>query len=976
MVKSYPYNIVLTKDPLVLEKIFFDKIGRTSFSDVFSRLNATEKNEALIVSPRSNNNFISLDVNFPTKASGDGTKFVVLKLLETSKLLEYFNVSTNSFSEVLVNRAKVKKAIGGVASVVGDLGKGLRPRFFLSFGMGDDMREWSGPYSLDLIDANISITSDGVRELELMLTPATESLAVFTNKLFNDYQYGQVESIFDTTSKKDKTIRSTKQYKLAPNGMANAPEDGWNYCIRNIVSTFISDRFPTVPRGNTLVLIPEDFRDIVKTENTMGKTIDVLFGEKLKHLGIDITLDTKEAIKRAATKAGDKAAKAATARFNARMSEARAAQVEQAKKDKDKTEKIINSQSAEIKKINEQIKRIDDHAKHVESQIAAIRARGQYIAESDPEIKKLNRGKNERKKLKASVNKLKAKIVTEALTGLLQTGKTMTDIDRSFARKYDLVDRTEQARKVNSNPDLIAVADIDPGEYKYFTLGMGGTVETKAEEKANTLMVLEPLYKVTQGAYNVSGQTRPQDFTIIEENDTRILKLLKEYGLIDDAESTVIIFGRSSTIEKLVYPVAEGIQGLGIGQAIEGFKNWRSALARAYQQKTINVYSPTPPGKVRKDIYSPRMQMQRELDKAIADEVAFEKELPQHKDSVSRLIASTSNWKEYIKRFVETFKSKDRIRTSSFGEGLGGYSNDILKLADAASTDDALIFTHNIKNSNVLSLSFDSSPYKGELLSYSTESVYKIMDAVFKEGELVKNDAFEIGALAKLIEMAAADIATARKSGKGAVDIMSVLKKTVASRAAGVQLKLIADTGTNVDAGTFFDAVLLKATPYKRSVTQEVGLGQVATEEAETLRKMNKYIINVDIKTLPFFNTPTLPGRKCILFGKPNIIRGADELRGRLDSVPAFYTNAYTILGYKHRITPTDAFSEFKLIQDSYSQGIQLQNVSMSEFFKKEVELAISLAVYGKTPEQVEAARNLSWWAKTKNLVSNMIGSG
>ena len=78
MVKSYPYNIVLTKDPLVLEKIFFDKIGRTSFSDVFSRLNATEKNEALIVSPRSNNNFISLDVNFPTKASGDGTKFGIL----------------------------------------------------------------------------------------------------------------------------------------------------------------------------------------------------------------------------------------------------------------------------------------------------------------------------------------------------------------------------------------------------------------------------------------------------------------------------------------------------------------------------------------------------------------------------------------------------------------------------------------------------------------------------------------------------------------------------------------------------------------------------------------------------------------------------------------------------------------------------------------------------------------------------------
>ena len=65
MTRSYPYNIVVTRDPLVLDKLFFDKLGRTSFSDVFSRLNADEKNDSLIVSPRSNNNFISLDVNFP-----------------------------------------------------------------------------------------------------------------------------------------------------------------------------------------------------------------------------------------------------------------------------------------------------------------------------------------------------------------------------------------------------------------------------------------------------------------------------------------------------------------------------------------------------------------------------------------------------------------------------------------------------------------------------------------------------------------------------------------------------------------------------------------------------------------------------------------------------------------------------------------------------------------------------------------------
>ena len=175
----------------------------------------------MLVSPHSNNNFISLDFNFPVKVSGDGTKFAILKLLETSKLLEYFNISSNSFEEVLVSRAKVKKAILGGDKVIDDLSKGLRPRFYISFGIGDDLREWSGPYSMDLIDASISITSDGVRELELMFMPSYDSLTTFSNKLFDDYQYAQKDSIFDTSEKKISKIQSEETYELKKNGEAN-----------------------------------------------------------------------------------------------------------------------------------------------------------------------------------------------------------------------------------------------------------------------------------------------------------------------------------------------------------------------------------------------------------------------------------------------------------------------------------------------------------------------------------------------------------------------------------------------------------------------------------------------------------------------------------------------------------------------------------------------------------------------------------
>jgi hypothetical protein len=279
---SYPYNVVITRNPLVLNKLFFDGFGRTSFADRFASLNASEREEALVVSPRSNNNFISLDVNFPAKISGQGTKYVVLKLLETSKLLEYFNIATNAFQHLLISRAKVKKAVLGANNVIDKLAEGLSPRFYFSFGVGDNINEWSGPYNLDLIDANISLTSDGVRQLELMFTPTENSMLVFTNKLFNDFQYGQEDSVFDTAANKKTIIRSTRSYKLKENKNANEPNAGWDYCVRDIVSKFISERFPTIPTGNVLCLIPDDFKNLLKVESSVGDLIDSKYKEALE----------------------------------------------------------------------------------------------------------------------------------------------------------------------------------------------------------------------------------------------------------------------------------------------------------------------------------------------------------------------------------------------------------------------------------------------------------------------------------------------------------------------------------------------------------------------------------------------------------------------------------------------------------------------------------------------------------------------
>jgi hypothetical protein len=991
---SYPYNVVITRDPLVLNKIFFDKVGRTSFSDAFSRLNASEKEKALIVSPRSNNNFISLDVNFPTQQSSQGTKYVVLKLLETSKLLEYFNISTEGFTELMISRAIVKKAALGSDKVLDDLAQEIRPRFFLSFGVGDDIREWSGPYSLSLIDVNISITSDGVRELELMLTPTTEAMTVFSNKLYDDYQYAQADSVFDTAANKNVIIRTSRKYdlkegkfteltkkqaaeKTAENRRrgvnqvvtpfkvvlpghepATQPSKDWNYCVRNILHAFIADRFPSVPRGNVLVLLPDDFNDYLNVGGHPKDLIDNKYKEPLESFGIDISLDYD---------AQDDVGRSRQVKKNregiaAEFATAKIKKLKLLAKDKSKTEAIIERQSSEIRAINTRIAEIEDipdspadrrvirEWKTIKNKCDEIDKFNLASPGQDATLQKIvickrlrngyywERALEEAYKVYPSARTgtltVRLPIMTIALANFLSKppvpgGKASTnntEKNELIKRREDLVDSIEMvedmledasnkasidnrvnelhkqalifAQQFRYNPDLNEKDGLDLENFKQFILSMGGAVDTKALEEKNTLLTLQPIYKFIEGVYGVSGQVLPRDFTIIEENDAKILKLLEDSRIIEDADSPVVFFGRLDSIRNWVYP--SNTVALDSAPFTD---NWqRQASPRLWK------------------LTEKQGDLQGGKQPAIRSPIKF-------------------FWGKYIPAFIAAFKPKAGFKTSSFGEGVGIYYDAIKELADAANTDNPLIFTHNIKNSNVLSLSFDSSPYKGELLNYSTESLYKIVDGVFKPGELLADDVFHTGALGKLIAMAAQSVLF---RPEGTSKILAI-QKALSTSAAGVQIKLINEKERGaINAETFYDSVIIKAAG-SSSIKQEGTMGNNSINEAETLKKMNKYIINVDIKTLPFFNTFVIPGRKCVLLGKPNLIRGASELRGKIETVPAFFTNAYTIIGYKHRITSTDAYSEFKLIQDAYSEGVMMKNMSFSDAFAKQIKKALEL---------------------------------
>ena len=134
--------------------------------------------------------------------------------------------------------------------------------------------------------------------------------------------------------------------------------------------------------------------------------------------------------------------------------------------------------------------------------------------------------------------------------------------------------------------------------------------------------------------------------------------------------------------------------------------------------------------------------------------------------------------------------------------------------------------------------------------------------------------------------------------------------------------------GTSVKS--LLDFVLLKAgTPptFKKTVEP----GKVGVSDADVLRTMSQYIINVRLKTLPFFNTIMKPGRDCFLFGLSNNVIGSTSLRDI--PAPAFFTGAYTIISYKHSISHDSAFSEFELIPNGAGIGTISGDISLLEFF-------------------------------------------
>lgn len=855
MTRSFTYNVVLTKSKDVAQKLFFDveSSGRLvqtrRLSSIYTGLTKKEAADTLLVSPFKDSGFISMINEFP---GGGAPRFVTIKFLESKDLLEKFLIPSNAQEELVISRFRKRiRNLSEVDNETLDILRKIRPRFYLSYGIGDDVSEWAGPYIIDLMDANLSITSDGIRELELGFTPTLDTVRVFTNRQFIDQDLSQGQSVFDTAITTSPTIeyKSILEAEIIPSerklppivnnipGLEavdlvspqlrpnNEEGDTWNFVIRRLIRRYLSNYYTTIPEGNVLVLFNQNL-DVAATASNPpfnrkgypGQLFTQLYRDVLAEYGISIHYPKRLVGKKQ-------------------------------KKD-DVKSKISLRNNAKLLRNNIRLEEINNIFRD-EANIKNI---------SEKEFENLG---IERDRLVAENKKIEDSVRIVSASKDLPSNSTDTGLELRGIFKKKVEDRI-----VSYGSDFPLEMEVTEFEQPIDPRVVFGFYVDYivSDVDSNILESLRPLYRLFSKLKTKTEEAF--DPIIFEENDFRITNLLKKHSLIEDETAPVVIVGDRTLIRDLVYSNKE-LPDLGSTVSYGGFAK-------------VSELSELIPG-------------------VGALVTPFTRDM-----TPARLKAS---WKSYKKDIQSNLYSR-KVRTSSFKEqiDLGPFESFSKSIRD-----DSVVFMHNLKNSNVLDVSFDASPYKAELLNVANESIFSLLDQGLKDNQTLLDNSLKM----KTFDYLKGFLEKKNVDKNDIVRIIDVIKEDTTS------IYMIRSAGLDkTNAKDFLDLLLFKLQGNNLSnLVIKNPPGQTAKVAADTLRRASSYILSVDIKTLPFFNTVDFMNRHCVLIGAPNKIMGSKVFTGSDDSLtPAIFSNGYNIFGYKHVIDSGGAYSEFKLYQLGYGQ--------------------------------------------------------
>lgn len=900
--RSLAYNVLLTKDPKLVNNLFFDEFPASkTLSDVLKDPRNSIANGVFVVAPNSENSngFLSLESVF----DGENKSYVSLRMVETSQLLEFFTVAPHSWSEGILTRMKEQSIVLTPEDQLKKLAA-ARSTFYLSFGVGEDIRTWTGPFAINMVDSTLSLNSDGIRELEVLFTPTTDSLKAFTNKILNDVSYRSKDSAFSTIeAQSDPTKRSshvTDQFNTT-----GAP--------KSLSKVRRSRQLRELSTGESFI---QDVADIgqatlnlfgYKTDNQLSKgTSKYLRQKRIEELSVA----NQELLTFYGSEYGDEVSTKYQWNYAIRRLITKYLQNLFLTVPKGNILVLFDDDLDEKRSENPVIIEPFNREKKYKTKVVLrdiVKRCGKNLSKFGIEISYPKKGGTADDQTSDLTKGSILSKTTGKPSGVKKGKRTMEWV----SSKKSNTDETQEYQSRDRNSVVLSM----------------GVMLDPSEKDDSTPVLIKPLVKFQRRLSEVSK--KPSDFTVYEETDVNVLRLLSRSGLIENPTEPVIIFGRKPIIDNLVY-------GLNPELAEDSLVNTLPNSGLAY---TYDNYKPNFGISISTEITGSQFPIGFNL----------------------RYAESLERWRAYRVEFTKYYSRNLKSKVSSFGERIElsskGFAESLQGVNKYNDPKDPinLYFAHNVTDGNVLDLSFDSKPYAGNLLGYANRPVYKLIDQFLNTSEYqVERDTSLNFPFIEYMEGKIKEIRDSEDYKKNPKkSFIKLFRQISESDKSNEAMKILADdpVAQGLSESDFFDLLILKLNSNAKgnfTVEQRADQGTIGRKEADLIRMINKSIINVNLRTLPFFNSNIRIGSRAFLYGNSNYIVGSNIQPQREKS--AIFTNVYNVVGFKHYISKSDAYSEFTLVQDGYVSEESQLSKPLGEVYRKQIN-----AIKGEISER-EAA--------------------
>lgn len=267
MSKVFTANIFITNSRLAIEQVFFSKTKVTSAQSLMNTLSKEDLANSFIMSPASNNGILNFEHNYMSGGGDAPPNTFTFRMLETSKLLSLFLMDNDVMAQILSNRLKTFSKKYGDTKVPFQKDEnqltalevdGIRKKFYVAYGVGDDVSRWSGPHVAHLAGATLTNGKANERFVDIVLVPNDKSMIgqPGSNKFADSFGYSDhIQRMDSVLSYKDK-VSARGSYTLTsehPDWRKPNLDLIWREVLRRYIESY------TGSRGNTIIAFPDSF---------------------------------------------------------------------------------------------------------------------------------------------------------------------------------------------------------------------------------------------------------------------------------------------------------------------------------------------------------------------------------------------------------------------------------------------------------------------------------------------------------------------------------------------------------------------------------------------------------------------------------------------------------------------------------------------------------------------------------------------